>query len=51
MRWLGYAAVAILLSLQSAVLAAQELKPFARGSQQQIVSARAASRSSSRSGR
>ncbi|MCK9200937.1 MAG: redoxin domain-containing protein [Gallionella sp.] len=40
-RWLGLAAVAMLLSLQSAVLAAQELKQFGRGSQQQIVSARA----------
>lgn len=39
MRWLSYAAVAMLLSLQSA--AAQELKPFQRGSQQQVVAMRA----------
>lgn len=38
-RWLGFAAVAMLLSLQS--VAAQELKPFVRGSQQEIVAARA----------
>ncbi|HZW26382.1 MAG TPA: TlpA family protein disulfide reductase [Gallionella sp.] len=40
-RWLGYALVAMLLSLQSVAMAAQELKPFERGSHQQIVSARA----------
>ena len=39
-RRLGLVAVAMLLSLQSAVLAAQELKPFGRGSQQQIAAAR-----------
>lgn len=37
--WLGLAAVGMLLSLQS--VAAQELKPFERGSHRQIVSARA----------
>lgn len=40
-RWLGLAAVAMLLSQQSVAQAAQELKPFERGSQQQIAAARA----------
>lgn len=37
-RWLGLAAFALLIAGQAV---AQELKPFQRGSQQQIVSARA----------
>ena len=41
--WLGYVAVSLVLLFagQSAALAAQELKPFLRGSHQQIVAARA----------